>query len=190
MSRIKNTVDWVDGRVCLIDQTKIPEKYELVYLDKWQDVAKAITNMVVRGAPAIGVTAALGMALAVKQVSEFSEFASIGEKMKEARPTAVNLMWAVDRIVNLAKKNSKDINKMKKVVIAEAVQMITEDINVNRSIGKYGAEVVPKKARILTHCNAGALATVGYGTALGVIRAAYEQGKVKMVYADETRPRL
>lgn len=190
MSKLANTVDWKDGKVYLIDQTKIPEKYEIVSYEKWQDVKNAITTMVVRGAPAIGVTAALGMALAVQEAKNFSEFKKMGEEMKTARPTAVNLMWAVDRLVNLAEKNSSDVEKMKKIIIENAVSMIDEDIRINKAIGKYGAEVVPKNARILTHCNAGALACVGYGTALGVIRAAHEQGKVKMVYSDETRPRL
>lgn len=190
MNKMPNTVDWKDGKVLLIDQRKIPEKLEIASYDKWQDVANAITDMVVRGAPAIGVAAALGMALAVKNVKDIKEFSQIGEEMKKARPTAVNLMWAVDRLVKVAKKNEKNITKMKKAVTDEAIKMLNEDIEVNQAIGKHGAELVPKNARILTHCNAGALACVSYGTALGVIRAAHEQGKVKMVYSDETRPRL
>jgi methylthioribose-1-phosphate isomerase len=190
MSKEIRTVDFVDGKVLLIDQTKLPEHYEIVTCIRWDQVYEAIKTMIVRGAPAIGVSAALGMALAANDVKDLSEFLKIANNMEQARPTAVNLMWAVDRIVNVAKNNFTDINKLREAVTAEAKKMLEEDIAVNKAIGRNGAELVPPNARILTHCNAGALATVAYGTALGVIRAAHEQGKVQMVYSDETRPRL
>lgn len=190
MSKEIRTVDFIDGKVLLIDQLKLPEQYEIITCIRWDEVYEAIKTMIVRGAPAIGVSAALGMALAARDAKDFAEYTAISEKMKQARPTAVNLMWAVDRLQKIAQKHPKDVAAMRKAVIAEAQVMLNEDIETNKAMGKFGADVVPKNARILTHCNAGALACVAYGTALGVIRAAHAQGKVKMVYSDETRPRL
>lgn len=189
MSETVNPVEFVNGQVVLLDQTKIPCSIGTVACKTWREVKTAISDMIVRGAPAIGVTAAFGMVLALAEAQTIEELAAIGAEMKKARPTAVNLAWAVDRILTAARK-AKNTKEMKKAVLGEAIAMRQEDIETNRAIGKYGADLAPYNARILTHCNAGALATTGYGTALGVIRTAHQQGKVKMVYADETRPRL
>ncbi len=190
MNREIRTVDFIDGKVLLIDQLKLPEHYEIVTCTRWDEVYEAIRTMIVRGAPAIGVSAACGLALAAKDVKNIDEFKEIASTMRKARPTAVNLMWAVDRLLALAEKNKNDVTAMKNALIKEAHDMVEEDIAICKKLSQFGAEVVPQNARILTHCNAGALACAGYGTALGVIRAAHAQGKVKMVYADETRPRL
>ena len=169
------TLEWEDNKLKLIDQTKLPDELTYVYCDNYQDVIVAIKDMIVRGAPAIGVSAAFGMALAELAGEDMDKVAI---EMKSARPTAVNLMWAVDRI--MASENS---------ALDEALKMFQEDIDTNRAIGKYGAEVIDENDTVLTHCNAGALACVDYGTALGVFRAAHSQGKNIKVICDETRPR-
>jgi len=167
------TMFWKDNQLHLIDQTRLPD--ELVYYkcETYKDVIHAIKTMKVRGAPAIGVAAAFGMALA-EQAGEDLEKAA--EEIKAARPTAVNLFWAVDRILNADS------------ALDEALKMYEEDIETNKAIGKHGAKVVDDGDTILTHCNAGALACVDYGTALGVIRSAFEEGKRIKVICDETRP--
>ena len=168
------TLEWEDNRLKLIDQTKLPDELTYVYCDNYQDVIVAIRDMIVRGAPAIGVAAAFGMALADIEGVDLDKAAG---EIKAARPTAVNLFWAVDRVLDSENP------------LEEALKMYEEDRATNRAIGKYGAEVIDEGDTILTHCNAGALACVDYGTALGVIRAAHEQGKGINVICDETSPR-
>ncbi len=190
------TVAWVDGSVRLIDQTVLPAR--LVFLDYtyWQDVAEAIRSMVVRGAPAIGCTAALGLALGAQSLEDAdrAEFlrrlSEIADVLRATRPTAVNLCWAVDRLMLLAEHTVGGAAEIRRALLAQALKMLEEDIETNRRMGRFGAELLPNEGTVLTHCNAGALATVGYGTALGVIRAAVEAGKRIHVLADETRPRL
>jgi methylthioribose-1-phosphate isomerase len=190
-------VDWQEGKIVLIDQTRLPE--ELAYLDyaDYREVVEAIRTMVVRGAPAIGVTAALGIALGARSIDtpDTGEFLrrleEIAAEFRSTRPTAVNLFWAIDRMLRTARNNSLlPIGELKSVLVDEALDILEEDIEINRSIGRNGAELIHDGDTILTHCNAGALATAGYGTALGVIRAAAESGKHIKVIADETRPRL
>ena len=168
------TLEWEDNKLKLIDQRKLPDELSYVYCDNYQEVIVAIKDMIVRGAPAIGVSAAFGMALADIDGVDLNKAAN---EIKAARPTAVNLFWAVDRVLN-----SDD-------ALTEALKMYEEDMATNRAIGKYGAEVIDDGDTILTHCNAGALACVDYGTALGVIRAARDSGKNINVICDETRPR-
>lgn len=168
------TLEWVDNKLKLIDQRKLPDTLEYIYCSNYKEVIVAIKNMTVRGAPAIGVSAAFGMVLASINGENLDKVAL---EIKAARPTAVNLFWAVDRI--LASDDP----------LSEALKMYREDMDTNRAIGKYGAEIIDNGDTILTHCNAGALACVDYGTALGVIRAAYTQGKNINVICDETRPR-
>ena len=175
MGVFMRTLEWEDNKLKLIDQTKLPDELTYVYCDNYQDVIVAIKDMIVRGAPAIGVSAAFGMALAELAGEDMDKVAI---EMKSARPTAVNLMWAVDRI--MVSENS---------ALDEALKMFQEDIDTNMAIGKYGAEVIDENDTVLTHCNAGALACVDYGTALGVFRAAHSQGKNINVICDETRPR-
>ena len=168
------TLEWEGNKLKLIDQTKLPDELSYVYCDNYRDVIVAIRDMIVRGAPAIGVAAGFGMALADIEGVDLDKAAV---EIKAARPTAVNLFWAVDRVLD--SDNPLD----------EALKMYDEDMATNRAIGKFGAEVIDEGDTILTHCNAGALACVDYGTALGVIRAAHEQGKNIDVICDETRPR-
>ncbi len=168
------TIEWEDNKLKLIDQTKLPDELIYVYCNNYQEVIIAIKDMVVRGAPAIGVAAAFGMALAYLNGDDLNKAA---DEIKAARPTAINLFWAVDRVLN--SENPLD----------EALKMYQEDIDTNMAIGKYGSEVIDDGDTILTHCNAGALACVDYGTALGVIRAARDAGKNINVICDETRPR-
>ena len=168
------TLEWKDNKLKLIDQRKLPYELNYFYCENYQDVMVAIRDMIVRGAPAIGVTAAFGMLLADLHNVDLDKAAN---ELKLARPTAVNLEWAVNRVLN-----SDD-------VYAEAMKMYDEDQKTNRAIGKYGSEIIDDGDTILTHCNAGALACVDYGTALGVIRAARDSGKNINVICDETRPR-
>ncbi len=190
------TVAWQNGKVRLIDQTALPERLQYVELSDWREVAEAIRTMVVRGAPAIGCTAALGLALGARGIiaenreAFLRRVAGIAETFRAARPTAVNLFWAVDRIFGVAQNTEGNPVDLKDAMLHEALRMLDEDIEANRRLGEYGAALLSDNSNVLTHCNAGALATVGYGTALGVIRAAAESGKRIHVYADETRPRL
>jgi methylthioribose-1-phosphate isomerase len=191
------TLEWTASGVRFIDQTKLPNEEVYVTCTTHQQVADVIRNMVVRGAPAIGVAAAMGIALGVKNSKAEDidklrqEFDSICEMIGKTRPTAVNLFWAISR---MRKKfdllSGKPIPNIKQSLIAEAQRMHAEDIAANQAMGRHGAALMPASGGVLTHCNAGALATCGYGTALGVIRAAIEQGKKIHVYADETRPFL
>ena len=189
-------MSWVPGKVRLIDQTALPESLKYVELSDWREVVEAIRTMVVRGAPAIGCTAALGMALGARGIisdgreSFLKRIVSMADAFRASRPTAVNLFWAVDRMLAIAENMEGNTVDVKDAMLKEALKMLAEDIDINRRLGRFGAERMPDSANILTHCNAGALATVGYGTALGVVRAAVEDGKRIHVYADETRPRL
>ena len=187
------TVEWKNDSVVMIDQTKLPNKLVFVKYTDYNDVAEAIRTLVVRGAPAIGVSGAFGMALAVLQSSSDTkeDLLSDLEKAKkilfDTRPTAVNLSWALERIMQIAKQG-KTVSKIRDDIIAKAKQMAEEDISINKRMGKNGAELFQDNDTIMTHCNAGALATVAYGTALGVIRATNESGKNIKVIATETRP--
>jgi methylthioribose-1-phosphate isomerase len=172
-------IRWTTDTLHLLDQRRLPHEVTYVACRNAHEVAVAIREMVVRGAPAIGVSAAFGLALASKNGEDIREAA---EELRCARPTAVNLMWAVDRMLD-AHARGVDL-------AAEAQRMFDEDVAANRRIGRFGAELLGSSATVLTHCNAGALATAGYGTALGVIRAAVESGKKIAVFADETRPYL
>jgi methylthioribose-1-phosphate isomerase len=191
------TLSWEEDRVLLIDQTKLPVEKTYVICEDYQAVAEAIKTMIVRGAPAIGVAAAMGMALGALHIETGSydqfrqQFEEICQVFSRTRPTAVNLFWAIDHMKALVHTNSdKSVEELKSLLRTEAVRMGKEDIEINRQIGAMGNELIPENARILTHCNAGALATAGYGTALGVIRAAHEAGKTIEVFACETRPFL
>lgn len=172
-------IRWENGKLYLLDQRHLPHKEEWLTLTSWQEVRDAIRDMVVRGAPAIGVTAAYGMALAARNGDDLQE-ASIG--LASSRPTAVNLFWALKRIEQIDSCSPEAIE-------AEAIAIEAKDRALCQSIGEYGAELVPENARVLTICNTGSLATAGIGTALGIIRTAHSQGKVKHVYSCETRPR-
>jgi methylthioribose-1-phosphate isomerase len=195
MSQVR-TVDWVNCRVRMIDQTKLPNRFAYVSLSNYKQVAKAIRTMVVRGAPAIGVAAGMGMALAANSsrasTSEqlIKELEDAGEVLRGSRPTARNLSWAVDRILNKARTAGGKPREIAALLVEEAKRMAEEDVEANRRIGEYGAELLDDGDGVLTHCNAGTLATVSYGTALAPIRTAVSQGKRIRVFATETRPRL
>ena len=178
-----DAVRWQGNTLYLLDQTKLPVTEEWLAYTDYRKVAHAITTMVVRGAPAIGVSAAYAYCLAALEGANLDEAKAV---LAASRPTAVNLFWALDRMARKAAACGGD----PAALVEEAVAIHREDVAMCKAMGAHGAQVVPDHARILTHCNAGALATGGYGTALGVIRAAHEQGKVDMVYADETRPLL
>ena len=193
------TVDWNDDGLVMIDQRKLPGAEVYVTCHTAVEVARAIKTMVVRGAPAIGVTAALGLALEMKRskatgTAKFAaEFQKTCDLLAGTRPTAVNLFWAIDRMkrcFGTAVQSGASVDEIKVRLEADARAVDAEDVAACRAIGRFGGELVPDRARILTHCNAGALATAGYGTALGVIRGAIELGKQVSVYADETRPFL
>src|SRR5579884_3593354 len=191
------TLEWTSQGVRFIDQTRLPTEEIYVTCQTYQEVATAIRDMVVRGAPAIGVAAAMGIALGVKQstapdvASLRTEFGQICRAISETRPTAVNLFWAIRRMQQKFESvANQGVQQIKATLVAEAQQMLVEDIAANQAMGRHGATLMPSSGGVLTHCNAGALATCGYGTALGVIRAAVEAGKKIQVYADETRPFL
>lgn len=195
MTSIK-AIEWKDDRVVMIDQTKLPREETYVECLTYEDVADAIKRMVIRGAPAIGVAAGMGVALGALKVrttdrDEFSgEVKRIAGVILGTRPTAVNLSWAVKRMLALLGEGGGDVGEMKARLVREARHMLEEDISICRRIGKAGAPLIKDNSVVLTHCNAGALATGGYGTALGVIRAAVEEGKNIKVIATETRPFL
>jgi methylthioribose-1-phosphate isomerase len=191
------TLEWTEGGVRFIDQTKLPGEETYLTCATYQQVADAIRNMVVRGAPAIGVAAAMGIALGVKHSKAESagelkrELDEICDVIGKTRPTAVNLFWAIQRMQEKFERiRIRPIPQIKRELIEEAQRMHAEDIAANQAMGRHGATLMPSSGGVLTHCNAGALATAGYGTALGVIRAAVEAGKKIHVYADETRPFL
>jgi methylthioribose-1-phosphate isomerase len=191
------TLEWTDSGVRFIDQTKLPTEETYVSCKTYNQVADVIRNMVVRGAPAIGVAAAMGIALGVKNSKAENggdlkhEFDQICDVLGKTRPTAVNLFWAIKRMrEKFEMLRVRPVPQIKQSLIEEAQRMHAEDIAANQAMGRHGATLMPASGGVLTHCNAGALATCGYGTALGVIRAAVEQGKKIHVYADETRPFL
>jgi methylthioribose-1-phosphate isomerase len=196
-TKMIQTLEWTEGGVRFIDQTKLPGEETYLTCATYLQVADAIRTMVVRGAPAIGVAAAMGIALGVKH----SKAGSAGELKREldeicdvigkTRPTAVNLFWAIQRMQEKFERiRIRPMAQIKRKLIEEAQRMHAEDIAANQAMGRHGATLMPSSGGVLTHCNAGALATAGYGTALGVIRAAVEAGKKIHVYADETRPFL
>ena len=187
------TVEWKDNSVIMIDQTKLPNSLEYVTYTDYNQVANAIRTLVVRGAPAIGVSGAFGLALAALQ-SNAKEKDQLIQDLKtakkilfETRPTAVNLSWGLDKIMKITEQ-CKTVSEIRDNVIAKAKEMAEDDVNINKKMGKNGAVLFQNNDTIMTHCNAGALATVGYGTALGVIRATNESGKKIKVIATETRP--
>ncbi|HZR67378.1 MAG TPA: S-methyl-5-thioribose-1-phosphate isomerase [Terriglobales bacterium] len=191
------TLEWTDRGVRFIDQTKLPTEETYVTCKTYQQVADVIRNMVVRGAPAIGVAAAMGIALGVKESKAETtgdlkrEFDQVCDVIGKTRPTAVNLFWAIRRMQQKFELlRVRPPQQIKQALIEEAQRMHAEDIAINKAMGTHGATLMPASGGVLTHCNAGALATCGYGTALGVIRAAVEHGKKIHVYADETRPFL
>ena len=187
------TVEWKNNKVVMIDQTKLPNELVFEEYDDFNQVAYAIKTLIVRGAPAIGVSGAFGLALAVLQSRAVSkeELISDLENAKKilfaTRPTAVNLGWGLEKIMNIA-KTGNTVEEIKDLVITEAKKMADEDIEINKAMGKNGSKLFDNNDTIMTHCNAGALATVAYGTALGVIRATRESGKNVKVIATETRP--
>jgi methylthioribose-1-phosphate isomerase len=190
-------VQWHDGKVRILDQTQLPHELVLLEMSDYKNVINAIKNMNVRGAPVIGITAAFGVALALWDADEmdrpgFLERANSAiEEFKQARPTAKNLSWALERVRMAMTRNlSKPLSKVKQALVDEAQKIKDEDKENCQKIGRYGAELLPNRPQVLTHCHAGALATGGYGTALGVVRGAVEMGKKVHVYVDETRPLL
>src|SRR5215472_15132927 len=191
------TLEWTPEGVRFIDQTKLPAEEVYVTCRSYQEVGRAIREMVVRGAPAIGVAAAMGIALGIKQSrakdsqSLRLEIDQIGQTIADTRPTAVNLFWAIRRMKEKFESVAgQSIEQIKAALVREAQQMYLEDIAANEAMGRHGATLMPSAGGVLTHCNAGALATCGYGTALGVVRAAVDAGKKLHVFADETRPFL
>jgi len=195
-SKIK-TIEWVDTYSKMVDQTVIPHEFKYVNITSGEDMFQAIKTMIVRGAPAIGIAGAHGVILFAQELEkenlsreEFvSKLLEKADYMATSRPTAVNLMWAVKKQKEVITSSVRDIAGIIEDLKTNAIQMENDDIAINKKIGDYGAEVVPKGATILTHCNAGGLATVGYGTALGVVRSAFAKDNTVQVFADETRPR-
>ena len=191
------TIQWRDDRVVMIDQTRLPAEEIYNEYSDYAEVAEAIQGMIIRGAPAIGVAAAMGVAIGARDITAsdhdgfFRDFEAVCGVMAGTRPTAVNLFWAIDRMKRVAAANrSLPLPELKDMLITEAIRIEEEDLTICRAIGSHGAPLIPAGATVLTHCNAGGLATAGYGTALGVIRAAHEAGKGIRVFADETRPWL
>ncbi|MGO0122178.1 S-methyl-5-thioribose-1-phosphate isomerase [Desulfothermobacter acidiphilus] len=189
-------IAWEDGALVLLDQTRLPWEVTYLRLTDYREVIAAIQRLSVRGAPAIGVSAAYALVLAAREAlnspeSFWERLQLAAEELAAARPTAVNLQWAVQRQLRVASSHRGEEPEVVLAALEKTARaMEEEDVRANRAIGAFGAALLPWRARILTHCNAGALATCGYGTALGVVRAAHAAGKVAMVYADETRPLL
>lgn len=187
------TVEWKNNSVVMIDQTKLPNELVYVTYTDYQDVAVAIRDLIVRGAPAIGVSGAFGLALAALQSTSNTKESLLEDLEKarkvlhETRPTAINLAWGLEKIMNVA-RSANDVSDLKESVVTEAKKMAEEDIAINMRMGKHGSQLFDDNDTIMTHCNAGALATVAYGTALGVIRATKDSGKKIKVIATETRP--
>lgn len=192
-----NAIEWVDGKIIMLDQSKLPFEVTFIECTDYRQVAEGIKKLWIRGAPAIGIAAAMGIALGAQDIkaNNFNEFKKrlepIFNEMLSTRPTAVNIKWAVERIRKFLKeKRSESVNRLKELLIDEAKKILKEDIEVNKAIGKWGAELIKDGNTILTHCNAGALATGGYGTATAPMFVAREQGKKFEVIVDETRPVL
>lgn len=191
------TIEWRNNKVYMIDQRILPEEEVFIEHSDFHDVARSIKEMVIRGAPAIGVAAAFGVALGAMQIhagdrNSFEvEFDKVCETLSSTRPTARNLFWAIERMKRVLETNQHaSLEDLKELLKEEALTVCTEDIEINKRMGANGRHVIAEGSTVLTHCNAGALATAGYGTALGVMRAAHEEGKKFRVFADETRPFL
>jgi methylthioribose-1-phosphate isomerase len=185
-------VEWKDNKVIMIDQRILPLEQKFIEHRNYREVAASIKDMVIRGAPAIGVAAAMGVAIGVQNAEKIddAEFQQITDVISATRPTAVNLFWAVERMKRIYAQHKQDIPLLKKRMVEEALLIDKEDVEINKAIGANGQVLLESGQTVLTHCNAGALATAGYGTALGVIRAAVENNKEITVVADETRPYL
>jgi methylthioribose-1-phosphate isomerase len=191
------TIEWINGKVTMLDQSKLPLEVTFIECTNYMKVAEGIRKLWIRGAPAIGIAAAMGIALGAQdiRVENFDEFTEelrpVFNEMLSTRPTAVNIKWAVERIKKILRNNrEKPVSQLKELLIAEAQKILEEDIEVNKAIGRWGAEFIKDGNIILTHCNAGSLATGGYGTATAPMLVAIEQGKKIRVIADETRPVL
>ncbi|MFQ6066430.1 MAG: s-methyl-5-thioribose-1-phosphate isomerase, partial [bacterium] len=191
------TIDWIEGKVKIIDQSKLPQKLEYAYCKDIETLREAISSLKIRGAPAIGIAAAFGVVLGIKDsrsqdyLSFQKEIEKVIDYLARSRPTAVNLFWSLKRMRSCAEKNKgKKIKEIKTILEKEALQIMREDRQCNRQIGENGARLIEDGETILTHCNAGALATADYGTALGILYRAKEKGKTIKVYVDETRPLL
>jgi len=191
------TIEWRDDAVIMIDQTRLPNEEIYNSYTDFKSVAEAIKGMIIRGAPAIGVAAAMGVALGAREIiadtydSFYRQLENVCDVLARTRPTAVNLFWGIERMKRVAEENKdKSLDKIRDILKKEAIRIEQEDLTICKNIGKWGATLIPEGATVLTHCNAGGLATAGYGTALGVIRAAQEAGKNIQVFADETRPWL
>ena len=192
-------VIWNEDRVLLIDQNRLPTEYTFVEISCCEDMARAIKTMIVRGAPAIGVAAAYGMYLGAREIQThdrdafLTQLEDIAKMLRQTRPTAVNLFWAISRMLRTAYETIGTVEQIKTTLLKTAQEIQVEDLQTCQAIGDRGLEVLPTHPHqlcLLTHCNAGALATAGYGTALGVVRSAWREGRLARVYADETRPRL
>ncbi|MBE9016676.1 S-methyl-5-thioribose-1-phosphate isomerase [Chroococcidiopsis sp. CCALA 051] len=192
-------VIWYEGSVLLIDQTHLPAEYAFVEIHRCEDMAQAIKTMIVRGAPAIGIAAAYGMYLGAREIEThdreqfLSQLEQVAQMLRATRPTAVNLFWAIARMLKTAYETIGTVEEIRQVLLTTAQTIQTEDLQTCQAIGDRGLELLPKtpaQLNLLTHCNAGALATAGYGTALGVVRSAWSCGRLSRLYADETRPRL
>jgi methylthioribose-1-phosphate isomerase len=192
-------VVWKQDRVFLIDQTRIPQEFSVVEITRSSDMARAILTMIVRGAPAIGIAAAYGIYLGATEIQTddrdqfFAQLNEIANTLRATRPTAVNLFWAIDRMMKTARQTLGTVVYLRQVLLETAHQICQDDLATCKAMGDNGLTVLPaspQKLRLLTHCNAGALATAGYGTALGVVRSAWTAGRLERVYADETRPRM
>jgi methylthioribose-1-phosphate isomerase len=192
-------VIWHENHARLIDQTRLPNEYDVVEIRGYEEMATAIETMIVRGAPAIGVAAAYGVYLGAREIATqdrttfLDELEHVAQRLRATRPTAVNLFWAIARMTKVAYHTPGSVAQIKQVLLETAQAINADDIQTCQQIGDHGLTVLPAqpaKLRILTHCNAGALATAGYGTALGVVRSAWSTGRLERVYADETRPRL
>lgn len=190
------TVFWEDNELKMIDQRRLPGALEVVSYDDHMQVAEAIKQMVVRGAPAIGAAAGFGLALAARQSKStnsqgiLADMEAAANGLKAARPTAVNLAWALNRVTERVKKKNLEADELRRAVLAEAQQIADEDVEINKRMAQHGATLIESGDTVIHHCNTGALATVDWGTALGAIRMAHEQGKQVHVLVDETRPRL
>ena len=190
------TIEWKNGFVVTVNQLRLPHEFVLLELKSYSEVAEAIKSMKIRGAPLIGAAAAYGLALTAYYSKTKSkedllhELEASAKALRETRPTAVNLSWAIDRVLNKAKASVGGVDAVAKMVILEAQRIADEDAEMNYAMGRFGAELIKDGDVILTHCNAGAFATVDYGTALGVIKTAWSQGKKIKVFATETRPQL
>lgn len=191
------TIEWIDGKVRMIDQTLLPREVKYIDCTDYHMVAECIKKLCIRGAPAIGIAAAMGIAIGAQEIKAgnydtfVKELEKVYQTLLSTRPTAVNIQWAVERIRKfLNERKNESVDKLKALLIEEGKKVLQEDIEINKAIGKWGAQFIKDGDTVITHCNAGSLATGGYGTATGPIRVAVEQGKKIQVIADETRPVL